>query len=107
VLTSSFVDGRGRQGNALIDSDIAPITVPVLWVHHQHDPCRYTRYATVKGIAERLKQPLITVSGTEGAKGAPCEAYSEHGFAGREIAAIRAIRTWVRTGVVTPRVEKP
>ena len=104
VLTSSLVTYGGNQGRELTEADVAAVNVPVLWVHHENDPCKATRYGDAKAIADHLKQPLITVSGAEGARGAPCEARSQHGFAGREIAVIAAIRTWAKDGTVTPRV---
>ena len=107
VLTASLVSGASKGERALSEADVAAANVPVLWVHHERDPCWATRYDTVKSIAARLKQPLITVSGADGATGAPCEARSEHGFVGREIATIRAIRAWVRTGEAAALVDRP
>lgn len=102
-LTSSIVTGGG-QGPALSENDVRAVTVPVLWVHHVNDPCWATRYSAVQRIAANLKQPLITVSGAENARGDYCGARSEHGFAGTEIKTIAAIRTWVATGQALERV---
>ena len=103
VLTSSLVT-PGSQGPGLRVSDIQGITIPVLWVHHRNDPCRYTQYSRVKSYAEETKTPLVTVTGVGDRRGDPCEPFSEHGFVGMEVKTIRAILSWIRTGQVPPDV---
>ena len=97
VLTSSLTSPN-LQGPGLRFSDVKALTVPVLWVHHRRDPCRATPYSTTKSWAEELHQPLVTVTGSQGARGNPCEARSEHGYAGMEVKTIQAIVAWIRTG---------
>ena len=103
VLTSSLVM-PGSQGTGLRVSDVRPITIPVLWVHHRNDPCKYTQYSRVKGYAEETKTPLLTVTGAGERRGDPCEPFSEHGFVGMEVKTIRAIMSWIKTGQVPPDV---
>jgi len=99
ALTSSIVAPNPR-GRGLRASDIAQVGVPVLWVHHRNDPCQYTPYRTVRGYAEQTKTPLLTVTGAAYARGKPCMAFTEHGFVGMEAKTIKAIVSWVRSGVV-------
>jgi hypothetical protein len=97
VLTSSLTSPN-FQGPGLRFSDVKALTVPVLWVHHRRDPCRGTPYSTTKSWAEELHQPLLTVMGSKDARGDPCEARSEHGFAGMEVKTVKTIVAWIRTG---------
>lgn len=103
ALTSSLVM-PGSQGAGLRVSDIRPITIPVLWVHHRNDPCKFTQYSRVKSYAEETGTPLVTVTGAGERRSEPCEALSEHGFVGMEVKTIRAILSWVKTGQVPPDV---
>lgn len=103
VLTSSLVM-PGSQGPGLRVSDIKPITIPLLWVHHRNDPCKYTQYSRVRSYAEETKTPLVTVTGAGETRSDPCEALSEHGFVGMEVKTIRAILSWIKTGQVPPDV---
>jgi hypothetical protein len=105
VLTSSLVM-PGSQGTGLRVSDIKPIAIPLLWVHHRNDPCQYTQYPRVRSYAEETKTPLVTVTGAGDRRGNPCDAFSEHGFVGMEIKTIRAILSWIKTGTVPPDVSE-
>jgi pimeloyl-ACP methyl ester carboxylesterase len=105
VLTSSLT-GSNFQGSGLRFSDVKALTVPVLWVHHRRDPCRGTPYSTTKSWAEELHQPLVTVTGSKGSRGDPCEAFSEHGFVGMEVKTIKAIVAWIRTGQAPAEVSE-
>ena len=98
VVLSSSLTSSNFQGLGLRFSDVKSLTMPVLWVHHRRDPCRGTPYSTTKSWAEELHQPLVTVTGSQDARGDPCEARSEHGYAGREVVTIKAIVAWIRTG---------
>lgn len=97
VLTSSLTSPN-FQGAGLRFADVKALGMPVLWVHHRRDPCRGTPYSTTKSWAEELHQPLLTVTGSKGARGDPCEAFSEHGYVGMEVKTIKAIVAWIRTG---------
>jgi hypothetical protein len=43
---------------------------------------------------------LVTVHGGSGFRGDPCQAFTQHGFAGREEKVAVAIRRLVETGVI-------
>lgn len=105
VLTSSLVKSS-HQGNGVQAADVEQIRVPVLWVHHKHDPCKYTPYWQVKNYARDTHTPLLTVTGEAGVRGDACMAHTQHGFAGTEIKTINAIMSWVRTGRVPPDVSR-
>ncbi len=105
VLTASVVTPSYR-GRGLEVADIKAIKVPVLWVHHRNDPCRFTQHYRVKQYAEETKTPLVTVTGVSERRGDPCMAFTEHGFVGMEVKTVKAILSWIRTGQVPADVSK-
>jgi hypothetical protein len=105
VLTASVVTPN-KRGRGLEVADIQRIKIPVLWVHHRRDPCVATPHHRVKSYAEETKTPLVTITGVGDRRGDPCEAFSEHGFVGMEAKTIRAILSWINTGVVPPDVSE-
>ena len=108
VHTSTFTDpraGRGRgpvHGLAMWEFNWATAHVDQLFVHHQDDPCPLTQYRTI--AARHGSIPLITVQGAKGVRGEPCEAFSQHGFAGRERPVMLAIGDWIATRKVAETV---
>ena len=105
ALTASVVSSS-RRGRGVEAADIKQIKIPVPWVHHRDDPCRYTPYCRVKGYAEDTKTPLLTVTGASGRRGDPCMAFTEHGFVGMEVKTIKAILSWIRTGTAPADVSE-
>jgi hypothetical protein len=100
IHTSTITDPRGAKSHgALMDSfDWSQAKVPQLFVHHKYDPCHATRYSS---IVERKKDiPLITVEGSKNVSGEACEAFSAHGFVGREKAVMTAIGDWISNGAL-------
>lgn len=100
VHTSTFTDPSGAKSHgAVMDSfDWSKAKVPQLFVHNKDDPCHVTRYSS---IVDRKKNiPLITVEGSKNAHGDACEAFSPHGFVGREKAVMSAIGDWITSGKV-------
>lgn len=108
VHTSTFTDpraGRGKgpaHGLSMWDFDWTVARVDQLFVHHQDDPCPLTQYRTI--AARHGSIPLVTVQGSKGARGEPCEAFSQHGFAGRERPVMLAIGDWIATRKVAQTV---
>jgi pimeloyl-ACP methyl ester carboxylesterase len=98
VVLAASLTSRNFQGPGVRFSDVKPLTVPVLWVHHRRDPCRATPYSTTKAWAEEMRAPLLTVNGSKNSRGDPCEARTEHGFVGMEVKTVKAILAWIRTG---------
>lgn len=96
VHTATFTDpkqGKDAHGLPMAGFDWGEARTEQFFVHHKSDPCELTRYS---GLVSRKKSiPLITVLGAKGARGKPCEAYSVHGFAGRERPVMLAIADWI------------
>jgi len=80
-------------------------TVPQVFVHHRDDPCSATPYRDLKSSIGTL--PLMTVRGAQDTSGPACQAFSEHGFRGREDVVMHAIAAWIVHGTVTPLVGEP
>jgi pimeloyl-ACP methyl ester carboxylesterase len=98
ILTSSlFQSSRNGPGLSSVSRDVLP--APLLWVHHEGDPCRFTPYRDAQRYAEKSRSPLLTVRGGAPGRGDPCEAYSAHGYVGVESETVVAMRSWVKTGV--------
>ncbi len=93
VLTSTLFLAGGRAGQGLSGFDFATIRAPVLFVHHAEDRCKFTPYRNAKSLAAQF--PLITVHGGEPARSDPCEAFSAHGYLGKESETVAAIVNWL------------
>lgn len=95
VLTATlFIAGGARSpGPGLSGFDFTSIRVPLLFVHHAEDECRYTPYRSAKNLSSRF--PLITINGGDPARSQPCEALSAHGFLGKEAETVGAIVAWM------------
>jgi predicted esterase len=101
ILTSSlFQPSRNGPGLSGVSWDGPPM--PLLWVHHENDPCAYTSYRDAQRYAEKSRSPLVTVRGGGPWRGNACEAFTAHGFVGMESETVAAMRSWVKTGA-TPR----
>ena len=96
IHTSTFTDpavGRTTHGTPMASFDWSRTKVPQLFIHHKDDPCEQTRYSS---IASRKKNiPLITVEGVSNPKGKACDAYTAHGFVGRERPVMTAMHNWI------------
>lgn len=98
VALASSLTSPNYQGAGLTLADAKKINVPILWVHHKNDPCRFTSYSRAKDFAGETRSPLLTVTGSKGSRGEACKPYTEHGFVGMEQPTIKAINEWIRTG---------
>jgi len=105
ILTSSlFLPSRNGPGLSRVNWE--ELSAKVLWLHHEDDPCSYTMYADALRFAEKSRSPLLTVRGGGPYRGEPCQAQSAHGFVGVEVDTIKAMRSWLKTGVVPPTVAR-
>jgi predicted alpha/beta hydrolase family esterase len=97
ILTASMFRPSGRQskepGPGLSKFDFATIKAPVLVVHHVSDPCAITPYSDAARLADTY--PLITVWGGLPARSGECDAFSAHGFYGKEAPTIEQIVNWM------------
>jgi pimeloyl-ACP methyl ester carboxylesterase len=101
TITNPYAKGAYRE---LIGFDYKQAAIPQFFIHHVNDPCVLTPYSGARSIAERYNLPLITVSGGAGLQGAPCEAFSEHGFRGRERDVMNAAAAIIKSGKATQLV---
>jgi hypothetical protein len=97
-ITEPFAKGSYRE---LGGFDYKKSTVPQFFVHHSADPCALTTYSGAKSIAEKYGVPLITVAGGTGFQGGACEAFTEHGFRGKEKEVMNAISAIIQSGKAT------
>ena len=95
IHTATMTDpGRNAtHGLPMATFDWTVARLPQLFIHHQDDPCRATRYGSV--VARRGSVPLITVQGVRDPRGDPCQARTQHGFAGREQVVMLAMHDWI------------
>ena len=104
ILTSS-VFLASRSGPGLYGVwDWGKLPAPLLWVHHQDDPCPYTLYRTAREFAAKSASPLVTVRGGGPGTGDACEARTAHGYIGVERETVLAMHSWIKSGVVPPDV---
>ena len=102
IHTAAITDPYARNSyRELIGFDYKKSGKPQFFIHHRDDPCALTTYSGAKSISEKYNTPLITVEGGSGFQGAPCEAYSEHGFRGREKEVMNAVAAIIKTGIAS------
>ena len=98
IFTSSlFNNSSNSPGLASLDFD--DFKIPMLWVHHADDPCRWTPFWQAKRHAEKTRAPLIAVKSAKPSRGDPCQAFSNHGYVGVEEETVRAMKNWVVNGI--------
>lgn len=97
VLTATmFRQTRKKSkepGPGLSKFDFATVEVPLLLVHHVSDQCESTPYGDALRLSEKF--PLISVFGGSTPQSGPCEAFSQHGFLGKESETIEQIVNWM------------
>lgn len=97
ILTSTVFRATGpgskEPGPQLSKFDFASIKIPVLFVHHVSDQCGTTPYADAQRLSN--KYPLISVLGGLPPKSDPCDAFSAHGYYGKESETIGEIVNWM------------
>ena len=76
-------------------------TAPQFFIHHAADPCYLTTYSGAKSITDKYKLPLVTVTGGSDFQGNPCNAFTEHGFRGKEKDVMNAIGVIIKTGTAS------
>ena len=89
VLTSSIFEGNRTLGYF----DFSEYPVPLLFVHHVDDPCKWTPYWPVKKLVD--KYPVIEVRGGETVRDNGCGPMGPHGFLGLEKEVALEIKNWI------------
>jgi hypothetical protein len=82
-----------EPGPGLSQFDFGTVKAPLLFVHHVSDQCESTPYAEAARLADKF--PLITVFGGPSPQSGPCEAFSQHGFLGKEPDTVEEIVNWM------------
>jgi alpha-beta hydrolase superfamily lysophospholipase len=97
VLTSSMFRPAPKKskepGPGLSKFEFATVKVPLLVVHHVSDQCESTPYSDAARWAE--KYPLISVFGGSPPQSGPCDAFSQHGYLGKESETVEQIVNWM------------
>jgi hypothetical protein len=97
VLTATMFRRTPKQsrepGEGLSKFDFAAVKVPLLLVHHVSDQCESTPYGDAARLSE--KYPLISVFGGPTPRSGPCDAFSQHGFLGKESETVEQIVNWM------------
>jgi pimeloyl-ACP methyl ester carboxylesterase len=97
VLTSTVFRAAPRRskepGPGLSKFEFATVKVPLLFVHHVSDQCESTQYSDAARLAE--KYPLISVFGGSPPQSGPCDAFSQHGYLGKESETVEQIVNWM------------
>ena len=73
--------------------DFTTIKIPVLIAHHVSDQCESTPYSDAARLSD--KYPLITVYGGAPPQSGPCDAFSAHGYLGKEAETVEQIVNWM------------
>ena len=97
ILTSTMFRQAPRKskepGPGLSHFDLATIKIPVLFAHHVSDQCEVTPYSDAARLSD--KYPLITVYGGAPPQSGPCDAFSAHGYLGKESETVEQIVNWM------------
>lgn len=71
--------------------DFGPYQTPQFIIHHHDDPCGMTLFRDAQMTSSRWNIPLIRVEGGGGFRGNKCQAFTQHGFTGKEAEVGQAI----------------
>jgi hypothetical protein len=97
VLTATMFRQAPRNssepGPGLSRFDFHTIKVPLLFVHHVSDQCVATPYGEAARLSD--KYPLISVFGGLPPQSGPCDAFSQHGFLGKESETVEEMVKWM------------
>lgn len=92
VIHTAAIDPTAPKSYAeLLGFDYGALKMPQAFIHHADDPCQITGYGYIRGVAERHRLPLITVTGGGDFRGPACQAFTQHGFAGKEAVVMQHI----------------
>ena len=98
-----FLPKRYSWGLVLNGIDLSKATMRQLLVHHQDDPCDLTPFAPLKKYEGVI--PIMRVKGQDNPHGADCQAFTAHGFVGRERVVMSSIGDWLVNDHLTEVIE--
>ena len=102
IHTASITEPYARNSyRELINFDYKKSGIKQFFVHHKNDPCYLTTWSGAKSISTKYEIPLVTVFGGSNFQGEPCNAFTEHGFRGKEREVMSVIGEIVKTGTTT------
>jgi Serine aminopeptidase, S33 len=97
VLTSTVFRPAPRRstepGPGLSKFEFANVRIPLLFVHHVSDQCELTLYSDAARLSDRF--PLIAVFGGASPQSGPCDAFSQHGYLGKESETVEQMVNWM------------
>ena len=82
-----------EPGPGLSNFDFATIKIPILFAYHVSDQCEVTPYSDATRLSD--KYPLITVYGGAPPQSGACDAFSAHGYLGKESETVEQIVNWM------------
>lgn len=98
IHTAAITEPDARNSyRELINFDYKKSGIPQFFIHHKDDPCYLTTWSGAKSITDQYGIPLITVFGGSNFQGNPCNAFTEHGFRGKELEVMQTIREIILT----------
>jgi hypothetical protein len=103
IHTASFTAPSSGHGLPLWNLDLSKIKTRQLLVHHQNDPCSLTKFDPLKKYQGHI--PMLLVKGVENPHGNACDAFTQHGFVGREVQVMTRIGEWLATDHIDPVIE--
>jgi predicted alpha/beta hydrolase family esterase len=99
IHTASIDPTAPKAYPQLLNFDYSSIKIPQAFIHHAEDPCAITQYSYIRGVSEKYKIPLVTVSGGGDFRGHPCAAFTQHGFRNKEVMVMRHILKMLETSI--------
>jgi hypothetical protein len=99
IHTASITEPYAKNSyRELGDFDYKKAAARQFFVHHAADPCYLTSYTGAKSITDKYELPLVTVTGGSDFRGNACQAFTEHGFRGKEKEVMTVMGGIIKTG---------
>ncbi|MES2364658.1 MAG: alpha/beta hydrolase [Pseudomonadota bacterium] len=103
IHTSSITRPLRGIGRALYGIDLTKASMRQLLVHHQDDPCDLTPFSPLEKYQGMI--PIMRVKGQSNPHGPDCQAFTAHGFVGREREVMNSIGDWLVNDHLTEVIE--
>jgi hypothetical protein len=98
VIHTAAIDPTAPKSYVQLQNfDYSAIKIPQAFIHHVEDPCPVTQFGYFRKVAEKYKVPLVSVTGGSDFRGPPCQAFTQHGFRGKEIVVMRHVLKMLNT----------